>query len=82
MLGFVSSLTRDNPHFATSLLGSSSLRDGEQRARKLGNTRVQIRDVRPDAEVGHIALAEEELRSHNLRDKRGSSRIVSGRLCD
>jgi hypothetical protein len=55
VLAYVSSLTRDNPHIPLGA-GDNTL-DGMERARALKNLRVRLRDVRPDAAVGHIALA-------------------------
>ncbi|KAI9740386.1 MAG: hypothetical protein M1834_004966 [Cirrosporium novae-zelandiae] len=54
VLGYVSSLTRDNPY--TSLPPGGSHLDGLERARLLKRVPVCMGDVRPDREVGHIAL--------------------------
>ncbi|KAL4922418.1 hypothetical protein BDW62DRAFT_197093 [Aspergillus aurantiobrunneus] len=54
ILGSVSSLTRDNPHFPLPAGGSTL--SGLERARRLRDLRVQIADVGKDGEAGHIAL--------------------------
>ncbi|KAK5100265.1 hypothetical protein LTR70_001747 [Exophiala xenobiotica] len=54
ILGFVSSMTRDNPDFE-DFPGGDKL-DGLQRARVLRHVRVQIADVRPWDEDGHVTL--------------------------
>ena len=54
ILGFVSSMTRDNPNFE-HIPGGDKL-DGLQRARVLRHVRVQIADVRPWDEDGHVTL--------------------------
>lgn len=81
ILGFVSSLTRDNRYFAPLPPGDSLL-DGEQRARKLRNMKVQIQDVRPDSDVGHIAFARADMSLSNQEDERTRKRIVKGRMYD
>ncbi|KAH6997161.1 hypothetical protein EDB80DRAFT_584788 [Ilyonectria destructans] len=54
ILGFASSMTRDNPHMDIPTGGSSL--DGPDRARMLGHLRVQLTDIFPEAESGYIAL--------------------------
>jgi len=54
ILGFVSSMTRDNPNFE-QIPGGDKL-DGLQRARVLRHVRVQIADVKPWDEDGHVTL--------------------------
>lgn len=54
ILGFVSSMTRDNPNFE-HIPGGDKL-DGLQRARVLRHVKVQIVDVRPWDEDGHVTL--------------------------
>lgn len=54
ILGFVSSMTRDNPNFE-HIPGGDKL-DGLQRARVLRHIRVQITDVKPWDEDGHVTL--------------------------
>ena len=56
VLGYVSTMTRDN-EFAGVPEGGSAL-DGAQRTRLLGGLKVQLGDVRPEEEVGWIALRE------------------------
>jgi hypothetical protein len=54
ILGYVSSMTRDNPNFEQVPEGDRM--DGLQRARALRHLRVQIVDVRPWDEDGHVML--------------------------
>ena len=70
VLGYVSTLTRDNPYL--HLPDGGCTLDGLERARILKNMKVQFRDVAPDAEVGHIAL------THSKNSSR--KRLASGRL--
>ncbi|KAK4948821.1 hypothetical protein LTR10_012194 [Elasticomyces elasticus] len=49
-----SSLVRDNAYVAASSLGSSL--DAPARARSMGEIRLRFGDVRPDGDVGHVAL--------------------------
>lgn len=55
VLGYVSSLTRDNPY--VSVQGASHL-DSLARARALRDVRIMIGDVDANAEIGHIAITE------------------------
>lgn len=55
IFGFVSSLTRDNPHFP--VLPASSTLDGITRTRAMRNVRVRIGDIGgPNGEVGRIGF--------------------------
>ncbi|KAF4955468.1 hypothetical protein FSARC_11835 [Fusarium sarcochroum] len=54
ILGFASSLTRENP-FVDVLPGGTTI-DGSERARLLGHLKVQLSDIRPDEGAGYIAL--------------------------
>ena len=54
ILGYVSSLTRDNPHLHIPSGGTAL--GGLDRARLLKNIRVQIGDTREAEETGHIAI--------------------------
>ncbi|KAL2692072.1 hypothetical protein Neosp_002475 [[Neocosmospora] mangrovei] len=54
VLGFASSLTRDNPYVPLAPGGSSL--DGPDRARKLRDLRLQLADVRLESETGYIAV--------------------------
>lgn len=54
ILGFASSVTRDNPYIPIPSAGSSL--GGADRARDLGEMRVQLADVSPESEVGYIAV--------------------------
>ncbi|CAH0032769.1 unnamed protein product [Clonostachys rhizophaga] len=54
ILGFASSMTRDNPY--VNLPEDGSGLDGPDRARLLRRTRAQLADMRPEKEVGYITL--------------------------
>lgn len=54
ILGFVSTLTRDNPHTAVPAGGSAM--DGAERARALAGLKVQLADVWPYDEQGYVAF--------------------------
>ncbi|CAI6085173.1 unnamed protein product [Clonostachys chloroleuca] len=54
ILGFASSLTRENPY--TPLAAGGTGLDGPDRARELIDMRVQLVDVRPKDEIGYIAI--------------------------
>ena len=54
ILGYVSTMTRDNRHVDVSIGGSAL--DGLERARYLADLRVQIADVEADNVEGHIAF--------------------------
>lgn len=54
LLGYVSSMTRDNPY--VDIPPGATALGGSRRARALKNIKVQISDVREDGDVGYIAL--------------------------
>jgi hypothetical protein len=54
ILGYVSTLTRDNPHAAVPEGGNTL--DGLERARLLSDLRVQLADVKWGDDKGHIAF--------------------------
>lgn len=54
VVGFVSSMTRDNPYIP--LLDCGSAMPGPQRAKWLKDMRVQLADVRPNDDVGYVAF--------------------------
>jgi hypothetical protein len=59
ILGFASSLTRDSPYFTSDfipILQGGSIMNGPERARALRRVRIQIVDIRPEDETGHVAL--------------------------
>ena len=56
VLGYVSTMTRDNPYI--NLPSGGCNLDGLERARLLKGWRVILRDVAPDHDVGHIALSD------------------------
>jgi hypothetical protein len=58
-LNNVSSLARSSPHIRKPAGGSTL--DGIQMANVLGNKRVKVGDIKPDDEVGHIVLADEDM---------------------
>ncbi|KAF2832103.1 hypothetical protein CC86DRAFT_377328 [Ophiobolus disseminans] len=54
IFGYVSSLTRDNPHIQIPEGGSTL--DGTQRSRLIRGLKVQLADLQEGEEVGHVAL--------------------------
>ena len=54
VLGYVSTMTRDNPY--THVPPGGNTLDGLERARNLATLRVQLADVMPKHDVGHIVL--------------------------
>ena len=54
ILGYISTMTRDNVH--TAVPGGGNALDGLERSRYLADMRVQLADVRPGDDVGHIVL--------------------------
>lgn len=54
IMGYVSSLTRDDGHFPLPVSGSTL--GGRERARLLGDVTVRIADARPGEDVGYIAF--------------------------
>ena len=54
IFGYVSSLTRDNPHVEVPKGGSTL--DGTERSRLIRDLKVQLADVEDDKEVGYVAL--------------------------
>ncbi|KAH7417436.1 hypothetical protein BKA64DRAFT_300674 [Cadophora sp. MPI-SDFR-AT-0126] len=58
ILGWVSSLTRDNPHVGAP--GGGTAMSGWKRTKLLGGMRVRIGDVGDKGGVGYIAVAAEE----------------------
>ncbi|KIY03227.1 uncharacterized protein Z520_01694 [Fonsecaea multimorphosa CBS 102226] len=57
IFGYVSSLTRDNPHI--DLPDGGTTLGGLERARLLRNVKVRIADVSRDGQVGHVGLVAE-----------------------
>lgn len=55
MLGFVASMTYDNPYVVLPEGGATL--DAMERARLLRDLRVRIGDVRIEEDVGHVAFA-------------------------
>ncbi|KAH7129016.1 hypothetical protein EDB81DRAFT_764164 [Dactylonectria macrodidyma] len=54
ILGFPSSITRDSPYMP--LLSGGSGLSGPERAKMLRHIRVQLTDVRPDDDIGYVAV--------------------------
>ena len=73
ILGYVSTMTRDNVHTAVPSGGDTL--DGIERARYLFDTRVQLADARPADDVGHIVL-----RSVNNGNESRTGRLDKKRL--
>ena len=55
IMGYVSSITRNNPY--TPLPRGGSTLDGMQRARLVGHVNVRMQDVNADEDIGHVALS-------------------------
>ncbi|KAH7128259.1 hypothetical protein B0J11DRAFT_578491 [Dendryphion nanum] len=72
VLGYVSTLTRDNPYVKAP--SEASAFGGPHRCRELRDLRVQLADVRPEDSVGYIALRS------LARDEKGGSKLDRGRL--
>lgn len=70
ILGYVSTMTRDNSY--VDLPSGGCTLDGLERARLLKDMRVRLQDVAPEDGVGHIALSSAET------SEKGN--LVSGRL--
>jgi hypothetical protein len=73
LLGYVSSLTRDNP-FTLVPEGGNTL-DGLERALLLRNLKVQVGDVKREEEKGHIAF-----RTVESADEFGTGRVSKQRM--
>jgi hypothetical protein len=73
VLGYVSSLTRDNPHMGGAEWSGSSM-DGLARAKELRGVRIRLEDAREKDEVGHIVVAALSGRGET------SKRLRKGRL--
>jgi hypothetical protein len=76
ILGFASSLTRENPYMGLPHGGSGL--DGPARTRALGNLRVHLSDINPKDEVGYIVFktvpsAERPISDKDNGDWRGLS---------
>jgi hypothetical protein len=67
VLGYVSSMTRDNPYVKIPP-GATGI-DGAARARLLRDVRVQLADVHTHDETGHIALCSVEDDGETRRGK-------------
>ena len=67
ILGYVSTLTRDNPYI--DLPPGGCTLDGLERARLLINMKVKMQDVAAEEEIGHIAFSSAE-----------TTNLMSGRL--
>ncbi|KAH7182329.1 uncharacterized protein B0J16DRAFT_270954 [Fusarium flagelliforme] len=75
VLGFASSLTRDNPYIPVPLCNSGL--DGAERARALGDLRLRLADVEPREETGYIAvhaLQNNKVEKVSAEDSEGQSR--------
>lgn len=73
ILGYVSTMTRDNVHTAVPSGGNTL--DGIERARYLSDMRVQLADARPADDIGHIVL-----RSVNTGNESRIGRLDKRRL--
>ena len=59
ILGYVSTVTRDNPYIDLSSQGCNL--DGLERAKLLKGLRIKLQDITPDDPVGHIAFGSAEV---------------------
>lgn len=57
LLGYVSSLIKDSPHFAEAGLRGKSTENGPDIAARLSGLRVRVSDIKLDEKVGKIAFA-------------------------
>ena len=73
VLGYVSTMTRDNEYVRVPEGGSTL--DGMQRARYLAHMKVQLADMRPEDEAGLIAL-----RNPGGGDEANTGRLIRNRL--
>lgn len=77
LLGFASSLMRDNPHFPVSVNSCGSALSGTERARLCRDMRVQIADVRPSEESGYIVF--KSVSPEGDEDPTWGKRTIDGR---
>jgi hypothetical protein len=75
ILGFASSLTRENPY--TPLAAGGTGLDGPDRARELRDMRVQLVDARPNDEMGYIAIRQLPDIAHGHSDEGSSESDVA-----
>jgi hypothetical protein len=68
LFGFVSSMTRDNPHL--NLPEGGTAMNGIDRAKALRNVKVKLADLRGNAEFGKIGLTVADAPSHELSRER------------
>jgi hypothetical protein len=73
ILGYVSTMTRDNPYCEVEVGDYDGMLDGLERARSLKDVRLQIKDAKWWEETGHMALM-----TINQRDERRQGRVVKG----
>lgn len=76
LLGFASSLTRDNPYFPPSSQAAGSAVGGAERARAWRDMRVQMADVLPAEERGYIVFT--AVAPPGEGDWAGRGRVVGG----
>jgi hypothetical protein len=69
VLGYVSTLARNSRYLHLPKRGVDAL-SGPERARVVGGVKVMIQDVKPDKEVGKIALGLKHSRAEKLRPGR------------
>jgi hypothetical protein len=77
ILGYVSTMTRDNPYCEVEVGDYDGMLDGLERARLLKDVRLQIKDAKWWEETGHVALM-----TINRRDEQRQGRVVKGRNYD
>ena len=59
ILGYVSTITRDNPYFNLPFEGCTL--DGLERAKLLKGLQIKLQEITPDDAVGHIAFGSAEV---------------------
>lgn len=77
ILGFASTLTRENPYVDIAPGGTAL--DGPARARKLGNLRVHLVDLCPQGDVGYITFKAASSVDKAAQDEGGSWRPLGRR---
>ncbi|EEU41987.1 uncharacterized protein NECHADRAFT_50718 [Fusarium vanettenii 77-13-4] len=84
ILGFASTMTRDNPYVPVAPGGSNL--DGPDRARMLRDLRLQLADVRPDDANGYIAVravpsvvSQEDVRGITKQERKAAIRPLDQR---
>ena len=78
MFGFANTLLRNSKYMELPEEIESSTMSGAERARRLADLEVMIRDVKPDSEVGKIALGTKKKNDSKEGERNG--KLKRGRL--